>query len=288
VSGCAAAPAAGLGWWFHLKMLARSAFNGVLQVLWPLFFATIAFLMYALGVATGRCCTPRSGASVMGVWSAVSTSASGCRAARALVRHPRAARRRARPAAAVLLPITDRDGTVGLYAMVATLLWGRFLFGIDVTHRAPTAVRGLGAGDRAVHRHAGLSPQRHVVRYRSGWALGNAFELPVWLVCGFLVPIGILPDWVRPISWVLAPTWGVRAIRESALGGQPAARPRAVPAVGLAYLAIGCPGAESVLARPAGTRRWRFMTAVVNAARIFVLGGIMSYRALFNWLRRGS
>ena len=26
------------------------------------------------------------------------------------------------------------------------------------------------------------------------------------------------------------------------------------------------------------------MTAVVNAARIFVFGGIMSYRALFNWL----
>jgi hypothetical protein len=29
------------------------------------------------------------------------------------------------------------------------------------------------------------------------------------------------PDWVRPISWVLAPTWGMNAIRESALGGSP-------------------------------------------------------------------
>jgi ABC-2 type transport system permease protein len=26
---------------------------------------------------------------------------------------------------------------------------------------------------------------------------------------------------VRPISWVLAPTWGMNAIRESALGGTP-------------------------------------------------------------------
>jgi ABC-2 type transport system permease protein len=86
-----------------------------------------------------------------------------------------------------------------------------------------------------------------VVRYRSGWALGNAFELPVWLVCGFLVPIGILPDWVRPISWALAPTWGVRAIRESALGGQPLPDLALCLLLGLVYLAIGVLASESVL-----------------------------------------
>jgi ABC-2 type transport system permease protein len=58
------------------------------------------------------------------------------------------------------------------------------------------------------------------VRYRRAWALGNMFEYPVWLVCGFLVPLSLFPGWVRPISWVLAPTWGVTAIRESALGGE--------------------------------------------------------------------
>src|SRR2546428_61340 len=60
-----------------------------------------------------------------------------------------------------------------------------------------------------------------VVRYRTAWALGNAFEYPVWLVCGFLVPLSLFPGWVRPISWALAPTWGMNAIRESALGGTP-------------------------------------------------------------------
>ena len=57
------------------------------------------------------------------------------------------------------------------------------------------------------------------VRYRSAWALGSALELPVWLICGFLVPLSLLPDWVRPISWVLPPTWGVAAVRDAALGG---------------------------------------------------------------------
>jgi ABC-2 type transport system permease protein len=86
-----------------------------------------------------------------------------------------------------------------------------------------------------------------VVRYRSAWALGNAVELPVWLVSGFLVPISILPDWVRPISWVLAPTWGVRAIREAALGGHPLPDLLLCLLLGTVYLLVGVFAAESIL-----------------------------------------
>ena len=53
---------------------------------------------------------------------------------------------------------------------------------------------------------------------------------------------------MRPISWVLAPTWGVRAIRESALGGQPLPDLALCLLLGLVYLAIGVLAAESVLA----------------------------------------
>src|SRR5438132_1297327 len=59
------------------------------------------------------------------------------------------------------------------------------------------------------------------VAFPAAWALGNMFEYPVWLICGFLVPLTFFPDWVRPISWVLAPTWGMNAIRQAALGGSP-------------------------------------------------------------------
>jgi ABC-2 type transport system permease protein len=40
-------------------------------------------------------------------------------------------------------------------------------------------------------------------------------------VSGLLVPVSLLPGWVEPLSWVLAPTWGVRAVRDSAIGGDP-------------------------------------------------------------------
>ena len=33
-----------------------------------------------------------------------------------------------------------------------------------------------------------------------------------------LIPIAVLPAWVAPVSWIFAPTWGMNALRESALG----------------------------------------------------------------------
>jgi ABC-2 type transport system permease protein len=59
------------------------------------------------------------------------------------------------------------------------------------------------------------------VLYRHANALGNLLEYPIWLVAGLLVPVATLPFWVQPISWLLAPTWGMEAIRGSAIGAEP-------------------------------------------------------------------
>ena len=79
------------------------------------------------------------------------------------------------------------------------------------------------------------------VRYRASWALGSSLELPVWLICGFLVPLSLLPDWVRPISWLLPPTWGVAAVRAAALGGS------AWLDIGLCVLTASCYAVAGVL-----------------------------------------
>ena len=47
----------GVGWLLHVKIFATSAFNGILSVLYPLFFATVAFFMFD---EDDRCCTRRS------------------------------------------------------------------------------------------------------------------------------------------------------------------------------------------------------------------------------------
>jgi ABC-2 type transport system permease protein len=207
-----------LGWFFQLKMLSRSAFDGLLGVLWPLFFATTAFFMFRTSDDPRALLYAALGSSVMGIWSSTSVAASSALQRERWYGTLEAVVGTPAHFSLVLIPITLAMSTVGIYSMAATLLWGRYLFGIGVHIVHPLLfVIAVPA-----------------VRYRTAWALGNALEYPVWLVCGFLVPLSLFPGWVRPISWALAPTWGVRAIRQAALGGAPL--PAVAACIGLAAL----------------------------------------------------
>ena len=65
----------GIGWLFHFKMIMRSAFDGVGQVIYPLFFATVAFFVFRAGDSPRTLLYASLGAAVMGMWSATSTTA---------------------------------------------------------------------------------------------------------------------------------------------------------------------------------------------------------------------
>jgi ABC-2 type transport system permease protein len=209
----------GFAWLLHFKMLSQSAFDGFLAILWPLFFATVAFFMFQNGQRSGALAPVALGAAVMGVWTATSVSASS-----ALQRERRLGTLEllvASPTSLVLvlLPITLATSTIGLYCIVATLLWARFLFGIHVPVEQPLPFALGIAGIVVTIGSLGFLMAVAFVRSRRAWAIGALTEYPIWLVCGFLVPIWLLPHWVRPVSWALGPTWGMRAIRAGAFGG---------------------------------------------------------------------
>lgn len=46
----------------------------------------------------------------------------------------------------------------------------------------------------------------------------NMLEFPVYILCGILFPIEILPIWTRLLSWILSPTWVVKLLKMSVLG----------------------------------------------------------------------
>lgn len=219
-------------------MLLRSSFNSVLGLVYPLFFATVAFFMYRAG-SPNALFYASLGASVMGVWSATSTAAGG-----ALQRerwHGTLELLVAAPAhfSLILLPVTVAMSTIGIYSMAATLAWGRLLFGIDMRLEDPLAfVLAVPATVISIGM-LGFLLAVSFVRYRTAWALGNLLEYPVWLICGFLVPLSLFPGWVEPISWALAPTWGMNAIRESALGGSPWPDVGLCAALGAGYTLAG-------------------------------------------------
>ncbi len=47
----------------------------------------------------------------------------------------------------------------------------------------------------------------------------NALEYPVYILCGFLFPIALLPGWTTPFSYVLPPYWAARALHDASSGG---------------------------------------------------------------------
>jgi ABC-2 type transport system permease protein len=235
------------GWLFQFKQLSRSSFDSFLAVLWPLFFATVAFFMFRRGGDPDALIYAGLGAAVMGIWTATSMAAGT-----SLQRerwHGTLELLVAAPShfALVLLPVGLATSTIGVYCMAGTLLWGRVLFGIDLPVEQPflmaLAVPATLLSIGALGFLIGVA----FARYRYAWALGSLTEYPMWLICGFLVPLTLLPDWVRPISWLLAPTWGMSAIRESSTGGSPLPDIAMCGVLGTGYVLLGVLLTERVL-----------------------------------------
>ena len=236
-----------VGWYYQFKMISRSPFEGIGQVIYPLFFATVAFFIFRASESPRTLLYAAVGSAVMGMWSATSTTAGN-----AMQRerwHGTLESLVATPPhfGLVLLPITLAMATIGIYCLAATLLLGRFAFGIQFTVEQPVVFALAVVGAVLSFGSLGFLFAVSFVRFRAAWALGNLFEYPVWLIGGFLVPLALLPHWVHPISWALAPTWGMNAIREAALGGTPLPDLLLCLGLGALYIALGIAMLERVL-----------------------------------------
>jgi len=177
---------------------------------------------------------------VMGIWS--STTAQGAGALQTqrrlgilelLVASPT-------PFWAVVLPISVAISAIGVYSLAIGLVYVRVLFGVAISIRSwlafavavPAAIGSIGC--------LGFLFASALVRYRSAFMLGNLFEWPVWMISGLLIPVAVLPGWLQPASWLFAPTWGMRALRHSALGiGSPWLDIAVCALLSAAYLVLG-------------------------------------------------
>jgi ABC-2 type transport system permease protein len=219
-----------MGLRFHVKTLTRSLFFLLTSLFLPLLIATIAYYMFQAGQRPGTLFYASLGAGVYGIWTSTLFGSGGAiqwqrwqGTLEVLVAAPA-------PFFLVLLPLTLATSTIGIYSLAATIVWGRLVFGIpfDLVHplllvvAVPVTIVGLGL--------LGMLFASTFILYRHANALSNMLEWPVLLVTGMLVPLSLLPYWSQPIAWLLAPTWGMRAIRESALGGNP------LPAIGMTVL----------------------------------------------------
>jgi ABC-2 type transport system permease protein len=209
--------------WFNVRMLLTSEFFILTTFLTPLIFATLAFFLFKSGGHQGgqTLLYVALGTGMMGVWS---TTLFGCGGAIAWQRWEGTLELLVNAPTRydyILAGQTFGAVVLGFYGIGATILWGVVLFGMPLEATFPlilplslaAAVISLGA--------LGMLIATTFVLYRHANALGNLLEYPIWLIAGLLVPIVTLPVWVQPLSWLLAPTWGMEAIRTAAIGTEP-------------------------------------------------------------------
>lgn len=205
----------------QLKVLSTSAFEGFLAVLFPLMFATATLLVYRIDGDPETMQYAALGTAIMGMWTCQGVVASSlltrerwAGTLELLVAAPTSLSR-------ILVPITMAMSTIGLYCVLATILWQRWVFGIrlEVDSWSLFVLSVLMAA--VTLATVGFFLSVTAVRYRTSWALGAALEYPGWLLCGFVIPVALLPVWVQPLSWAIPTTWAMQAIRASANGQSP-------------------------------------------------------------------
>jgi ABC-2 type transport system permease protein len=208
------------GFRINLKMLGTSSFFLLTAVVQPIIFATIAFYMYRSGDRAGTLLYAALGAGMMGVWSTTLFGSGGMIQWQRWQGTLELGVAAPPPMVLVYLPFSLANAFTGMYALAATLVWGRIVFGVPL-HLAhpwlfalalPTTVVGLAL--------MGLVLASTFVLYRHANALTNLLEYPVWIASGLVFSTSILPAWTRPISFALPPYWGVLALRHAALGGE--------------------------------------------------------------------
>ncbi|MGH7666525.1 MAG: ABC transporter permease [Candidatus Dormibacteria bacterium] len=227
------------GWWYQFKMQAQSGFVVMVSLVQPLIFASIAMADQQAGNRTLPLLYYALGAGIMGIWSTV---VFGCGGALSWQRHQGMLEplvMAPAPLVLVMLGITLSTATVGLYSMGATLLWGWLIFGAHIHLANPLAFVIAAVVMVIALGLLGLVMGSSFVLYRNANALSNALEYPVWLICGLVVPLSLLPGWTHYLAYLLAPTWGIESMRTAALGGNPWPPLLWCAVASLVYLGLG-------------------------------------------------
>jgi ABC-2 type transport system permease protein len=208
-----------MGWAIHFKQESRNPFFLWIVICTPLIYATMAYFLFRGGTEGSTLAAAAVGTGVMGIWSLTTGAAASALAHRRRVGLLELLVAAPVPFWAVLAPITLAISALGIYSLAAGLLYTWLLFGVSLpvadwaafAVAIPAAIVSIGM--------LGFLLGAAFVRFRAAWAVGNLFEFPVWTICGLLIPIAVLPAWVEPVAWVFAPTWGMNALRDAALGG---------------------------------------------------------------------
>jgi hypothetical protein len=223
----------------HLVMFSRNPFDLSGVLLWPIVYASIAYYLLDAKADPELLLSASLGAAVMIMWALTILGSAGALEQQRWLGTLELLVAAPVPFATVIAPISVASGAVGAYSLLATLAWGALLFDVPVAIDQPLAFAVAIPATVVAIGLLGLVVAATFVLYRAAFYLGAALQYPVWIATGLLVPLSVLPDFLGPLSWFLAPSWGFRAIQEAALGETPWPEIGMCLVVSAAYFAVG-------------------------------------------------
>ena len=195
-----------------LLSIARPMFQFIIWVM-PLFTATITYFIYG-GQSPERVFQYAVlGSGFMGLWSSiVFSSASDLTRERyygtleSIFISPTSF-------SVILMGKIFGNTLWGIVSMVMAFLYLKLLFGIQIPKlSAPLFIGTLIIVIFAVCVFAFLLALLFTLTKYANTIM-NVIEYPIFLLCGFVFPISILPNWLSWISYILPPTWAIEALR---------------------------------------------------------------------------
>jgi ABC-2 type transport system permease protein len=108
-----------------------------------------------------------------------------------------------------------------LLSMVVSYFLAAFLFGYSLSLTQPFLFFVTLLLSMFAFICFGLTIAPVFVMYRSVQQWQNAMEFPVYILCGFLFPIAMLPGWSTPISYLLPPYWAAIALHGTSTAMMP-------------------------------------------------------------------
>ncbi|MGN7476419.1 ABC transporter permease [Solibacillus silvestris] len=197
--------------------MARPMFQFVVWVS-PLFYATITYFIYGNQSPEKIFQYVVLGAGFMGLWtSIVYSSASDINRERM---YGTLENIFVAPASfAVILMGKIVGNTIwGFISMVLAFFYLHFVFQIELpTTNGLLVALALFAVIIAVSVFAFVMALLFTLS-KQAEGLMNFIEYPIFLICGFLFPITILPVWLQPISYILPPTSAIELLRVATSG----------------------------------------------------------------------
>lgn len=118
----------------------------------------------------------------------------------------------------IVLGKTAASTLQSVLSMVASYLLGWLVFGYPLTIAQPEAFFVALLVGLVSFMAFGLMLAPAFLLNPQIQQFQNAMEYPVYILCGFLFPIALLPFWTTPFSYILSPFWAATALQAAAGG----------------------------------------------------------------------